>query len=225
MRDGIRPAFHEFSAPLEGKEVPFFYLDSADPVGFVTIATGCLVDPVSTALGLPMVKRDGTRATRVEIAAAWHLVKSRQDLKKHGGMIYGSLAGNELRLARGAARELADKRLTALDAELSKLFPDFQEWCADAQLFALSWGWAVGPHSRYPRMIAALKAWDFATAANECDINPKRGTIIKRNAENRILLRNAVQVEARGLDPSVLWWPVDLSAEAPTVTELPDDVA
>ena len=206
MREVVRSAFHEFSAPLEGRELTFMYLDSADPVGFVTTATGCLIDPVSMAVGHPWQHPDGRLATPAEIIACWSLVKARQDLRRHGGMVFERLAGNVLRLSPEAARNLVDKRLTWFDAELSRVFPDYANWPACAQLFALSWSWAVGVHARYPRMIAALNSGDFLTAAEECTINPQRGTIVKRNAANRILLRNAERVQSYKLDPSTLNW-------------------
>ncbi len=206
MREVVRSAFHDFSEPLEGREVPFMYCDSADPVGYVTIATGCLIDPVSMAVGLPFVHPDGRAATHSEIVACWSLVKERQDLRKHGGMVYGGLKGNALRLTPEAARNLVDKRLTWVDAELGRKFPDWEDWPACAQLALISWAWAVGVHSRYPKMVEALHARDFMTASEECTINPQRGTIRVRNQRNIMLLRNADRVQAYKLDPDLLNW-------------------
>ncbi len=227
MREAVRSAFHEFSAPLEGKELTFMYLDSADPEGFVTTATGCLIDPVSMALGHPWQHPDGRAATQAEVVACWSLVKARQDLRKHGGMVYRGLSGNSLRLTPEAARNLVDKRLTWFDAALSKVFPDYESWPACAQLFALSWGWAVGVHAKYPRMIALLNAGDFAGASTECTINPQRGTIVTRNARNRMLLLNAARVQAYHLDPETLNWTsligVSDAETLPDLSTLADD--
>ncbi len=221
MREVVRPAFHVFSADLEGQEIPFMYLDSVGldksgnedgtgRKGLVTIATGCLIDPVSMATGLPFVRPDGGLATMAEIVACWERVKDRQDLRKHGGMIYGGLAGNTLRLTAGATRNLVDKRLAWFDAELEALFPDWAEWPACAQLFGLSWAWAVGVHAKYPKMIALLRNRDFAGAAWECTVTPNRGTIATRNERNRALLHNADRVQAYHLDYDLLTWDVVL---------------
>jgi len=222
MRDVVRKVFHEFSAPLEGADICHMYLDSADPAGFVTIATGCLIDPLPMALGLPFVHPSGRPATRGEIAACWALVKERQDLRKHGGMIFGDLPGNTLRLTAANARNLVDKRLTWFDAELGKMFAEWSDWPAAAQLFALSWAWAVGVHSAYPRMFDALRDRDFLAASSECTINPQRGTIVTRNERNRILLRNSARIDAFHMDPDTIDWTRVIGlAEEDTVREFP----
>ncbi len=206
MRASVFAAFHGFSGDLEGADIPFMYLDSADPVGFVTIATGCLLDPVSMAISLPFVHPGGKAASKAEIVACWQLVKSRQDLRKHGGMIYGGLAGNTLRLPLDAIRSLIDRKLLWFEGDLRKVFPAWDDWNACAQMFGISWAWAVGSRARYPKMIALLNAGDFDGAADECTINPQRGTIVTRNARNRMLLRNAQRVRDLGLDPDYLNW-------------------
>lgn len=213
MREAVREAFHVFSEPLEGR-VTFMYLDSAEPVGFVTIGVGNLIDPAGAALGLPFVRPDGTPATRAEIFTAWALVKGRQDLKRHGGMVFGGLAGNTLRLTPDAIDRLVERKLDDVDRQLAAKFCDWPSWCCDAQLALLSWAWAVGANAKYPAMIAALRAGLFKDAADECVINPKRGTIVTRNARNRVLLRNAGVVLGARLDPTVLHWPADLDPEA-----------
>ena len=228
MRDVVRARFHDFSADLEGRELTFMYLDSAEPLGLVTTATGCLIDPLSMAIGLPWMRRDGTPASPSEVTACWLLVKGREDLKKHGGGIYAGLAGNTLRLTPEGARNLVDKRLTWFDMTLAGMFADWNEWPAMAQLFALSWAWAVGASAKYPRMLAHLRAGDFASAALECTINPQRGTIITRNKRNRILLGNAQRTRDLHLDPDVIDWVNDWEAQAreladktPTLSEFP----
>ncbi len=238
MRAVVRAAVHEFSADLEGRELPFMYLDSkgldshgnpdgTGDEGLVTIATGCLVDPVSMAVGLPFVHRDdGLPATRSEIVACWSLVKGRQDLRRHGGMIYERLAGNTLRLTPEATRNLVDKRITWVEVELAKLFPDWEDWPACAQLFGISWAWAVGAGAKYPKMIAALRARDFMTASEECVINPRRGTIEVRNQRNVMLLRNADRVQAYQLDPDIINWTELVGvADAVTLPELPQTIS
>ncbi len=224
MRPAVLAAFHSFSTPLEGR-CPFLYLDSADP-GLVTVGVGNLVEPVGVAMALPFVRPDGSAATRTEIFTSWQVVKGRQDLRKHGGMVYGGLKGNELRLTSEAIDALVASKLDAVDRQLAAKFDDWEHWPADAQLALLSWAWAVGAVAKYPNMVAALRMGDFVEASKECTINPQRGTIIERNARNRTLLRNAGYVMAAKLNPEALYWPQELAAidqaTVDTEPELPD---
>ncbi len=115
-----------------------------------------------------------------------------------------------------------DWKLQSVDAQLGKLFPMYPEWNACAQLFALSWAWAVGAASPYPRMIAALRAGNFLEASGECTITPNRGTIVTRNKRNRVLLANAQRIQDYALNPDQLEWfnLVDVG-DTPTLPELP----
>ena len=70
MRDIVRRSFVAFSGPLEGV-IPYMY---ADVRGLVTTAIGILIDPMSYALALPWVRRDGSPATPGEIVEDWHRV-------------------------------------------------------------------------------------------------------------------------------------------------------
>lgn len=218
MRPAVLAAFHDFSRPLEGR-VPFMYLDNADPEGLVTVGVGNLIDPISEAVRLPFVHADGRRASTADIVADWQRVKARQDLKRYGGMVFRNVA--RLRLQEHAIDRLVNTKLSSFDAQLAQLFPDWDTWCCDTQLALLSWAWAVGAGAKYPRMIAHLRARDFAAAATECTINPQRGTIVTRNLHNRVLLSNAAVVESEGLDPDVLYWPRALQDERATEPELP----
>lgn len=209
MKPSVHAALPGFSKPLEGR-VPFMYLDSREPRGLVTIGVGNLC-PLAFAILLPFrSKVDGHVATRAEITAEWTKVESRQDLKDQGGVIYATIT--DLRIAPEAIDAMVERKLQETVTTLRGMFPAWDDWPADAQLFAISWAWAVGPHSPYPRMIAALRARDFESAADECTINPQRGTLILRNERNLVLLRNAARVDAIKLDPEELHWPKNLAA-------------
>lgn len=211
MWQSVVDTFHKFSEDLEGR-CAFLYLDSAEPVGLVTIGVGNLVDPLSMALSLPLVHpEDGRPATQAEITAAWLNVKGRQDLKRHGGGVFRHVT--TIRLTQEGLDRLVMSKLASVDAQLAEMYPDWESWPSDAQLFRISHAWACGAHAKYPKMHAALLARDFDTAALECTINPQRGTIIERNRRNRTLLRNATRVDRMHLDPSVLMWPMDMYAE------------
>lgn len=209
-RAAVRSAFLGWSRPLEGR-VPFLYLDNADPPGpYVTIAEGNLVDPISTALDLPLMHPDGRPATRAEIAAAWATVKARTDLAPRGGGSFHSVT--DLRLTEESIDRIVMAKFDQVDAQLAKKFDDWDAWCCDGQLALFSWAWACGANAKYPKMIALLRAGDFEGAAAECTINPNKGTIILRNERNRVLLRNAARVVGMHLDPDVLHWPSNLAA-------------
>lgn len=218
MRPAVHAVWHPWSEPLEGR-VPFMYLDTHEPRGLVTVGVGNLL-PMSEAVRYPFVHPDGRRATAAEIAAAWRAVDARQDLKNHGGMVFRNVT--TLRLTSESIDRIVEAKLRSVDAQLAKLFPAWDEWPADAQLALLSWAWAAGAAAKYPKMIAFLRAREFALAATECTLNPQRGTIIERNRRNRILLGNAQRVVADGLDPSILYYPKVLTEEPATEPELDD---
>ncbi len=171
---------------------------------------------------LPFTWPDGRRASRQEITAAWLKVDGHQELRKQGGMVFGKLPGNEIRISKEAIGELVHAKFLETDRTLGHMFPDFGDWPACAQLALFSWAWAVGPNSHYPKMHAALHDRDFLRASEECIVNPRRGTIETRNERNILLLQNADRVQAYKLDPSFLSW-TDLVGvgEVPTQPELP----
>ncbi|AKU93362.1 hypothetical protein AKJ09_11508 [Labilithrix luteola] len=209
MKASVLAAFLKFTAPLEGR-VPWMYLDDASPRGLVTCGVGNLCS-LSFALTLPWTV-DGRRATRAEIEAAWRAVDAAQARKHQGGGNHGDLT--RLRLSDTDIDAMVMAKVRGNEAELCKVFPAFSSWPADAQLFACSWAWAVGPHGRYPKMIALLNKGDFEGARKEATINPQRGTIVLRNKRNLQLLRNAAIVQEQGLDFEVLHWPEALERAA-----------
>lgn len=212
MREIVRKNFVAFTKPLEGV-VPFLYLDVKC---LVTIAIGNLVDPIEHALALPLDHPDGRRATRDEIAVAWAKVKARKDLAWKGGMAYASVTS--LRLSPMNVEQVVFGKLDDIDRRLALRFPAYPTWPADAQLGVLSLSWACGPAFHFPRFEAACRALDFDTAAAECKIANEQGTIRTRNAANRTLFRNAAHVRRAMLDPSTLYYPVDLRERADEVT-------
>lgn len=201
MKASVRAAFWTFSEPLEGY-VPTFYRDVLD---LVTIGVGNLVDPIHIALTLPMRRADGSPATRAEIEAEWHRIKSAPDLGKLGWRAAARIA--TLHLTREDVERLVLAKLDENEVHLHRRFPGWDDMPADAQLALCSWAWAVGPHSAYPRMVAACNREDYDAAALECTITPPHGTIPKRNARNRHLFANAANVVRYDLDREFLYWP------------------
>lgn len=209
MKAAAHAGWHEFSTDLEGR-VPYLYLDSADPEGFVTVGVGNYVEPMTEAMKLPFRHADGRLASPAEIAVVWQRVKNMQVLRHRS---LSQRSDRSLTLTDEDIDRLVDTRIRGNEVILRGFFPAWDEWPADAQLAIMSWCWAVGPHSRYPRMFARLREGDFEGAAAECTINPQRGSIVTRNERNRVCLVNAARVVQHGLDPEMLFWPRPLAAE------------
>ena len=238
MRPSVAAGFEEFSADLEGERIPWPYLDSKDdkdprtPLdGLVTVGTGNLIDPVSLSMGLPWrlvadrAKRAATEAdpmaTRGEIHQWWTAVKVAQHRKQQGGGRHYDLS--PLRLTKEAVIELVHRKLHEVDRQLATMFAGWATWPADAQLSLISWAWAVGAHAEYPKMVALLRAGNFAGAAEEIRVTDghggEPGTYVLRNMRNRRLLINASNVIAAGMDPEPLRWPSPLLAPVVVVVD------
>lgn len=215
MRPSVRAAWFGFNAPFEGV-VPYLY---ADVRGLVTVGVGNLVDPVQYACQLPFRRPDGTLATRDEIVADFHAVKSDPSMAKLGHRAAAKVT--KLRLLEEDIRQLVDRKLTQMDAHLSARWRAYRDWNADAQLAVLSMAWALGPGFHFPIFEAFIKAGEFLLASEECKISEAGNPGVRpRNLANRTLLRNAAMVHSDLIDPDELYWPRDLHAEAETDPEL-----
>lgn len=204
--DGIWPsvaaAFAPFSVPLEGS-VPWLYLDVR---GLVTTAIGVLVDPVERALALPLVRPDGSPATREEIAAAWSLVKLRPELARQGHLAAERVTS--LRLTPDGIESVTLAKLRTHVAALVQRFPELPTWPAPAQLAVLSLAWACGTSFSFPRLEAHLRTGAFSAAVGEVDIRSEGNPgVVPRNTANRKLLLEAAEACRVGRDPSVLLYP------------------
>ena len=219
MRSAVRERFVEFSRPLEGV-VPWMYLDV---LGLVTTAIGNLIDPVSTAVGLPFVVRaTGAPATPSAISAEWWRVKNDASLARLGHRAAERITS--LRLTDDGIAIVVGRRLAEMDRHLADRFASWEDWPACAQLATLSLAWACGPAFRFPLLEAALRSGDYAVAAEHCAIRSEGNPGVKpRNALNSVLYRNAARVRDYHLDPDTIDWTYDLSvSDVPTVPALPD---
>jgi len=205
LRASVRAEFVRFSERFEGR-ISHLY---ADCLGLVTIAAGALVDPVEMALTLPLVHNaDGLPATREEIRAEWQRVKTTPDLARLGHTAAAKVC--RLHLTPADLDALTYARLDAAVAGLARGLPSFGALPADAQLALLSMAWAVGTSGvldGYPRMMAAIRAGDFATAAAECTIREVDNLgVVPRNRADRLLFLAAAWVADTGADPEPLRW-------------------
>ncbi|HYE94276.1 MAG TPA: hypothetical protein VEA38_24805 [Terriglobales bacterium] len=198
-----------FTAAFEGV-CPYLYLDN---IGLVTTGIGNLVDPIEHALTLPFYRPDGSLATPSEIAAAWRAVKARTDLAMRGGTVFARVTA--LRLTPEGIQRLVVGKLAEMNGHLvTRLGKAYTDAPADGQLALLSMAWAAGPYFPYPRLIAAVKAGDWETASEECELRAAvvNASLRERNRANRVLFRNAGRVIGGNLDPEQLYWPQDLAA-------------
>lgn len=212
MRPAVLPGFMKLTAAFEGgQQTNHMYLDV---LGLVTTAFGVLIDPVSAALACPWVRPDGSPATPAEITAAWSRVKAQQNMKLRGGMAFRPLTN--LRLTEEGVQQVVGRKLQGAESAMRRRFPVWDDLAADAQLFALSMCWAIGPAwpSKFPRCAEAFERGDFLAAAEEAHISTEGNPGIKpRNAANRVLLHNASVVASGKLLPDRLWWPRDIFEE------------
>lgn len=188
MRPEARAAFLPFTIPLEGA-VHWMYLDVKS---LVTTGIGNLIDTPADALSLPWQNQDGTPASRMQIAAEWSYVKSRQDLKLHGGMAYGAIT--RLRLDDAGVDAVVGRTLDRMDHQLAARFPTYEQWPWQAQLATLSMAWACGPAFHFPALATALNAQDFVEASKQCHIQEAGNPgVIPRNKGNVALYLQAAE--------------------------------
>lgn len=226
MKASVREAFHSFSVDLEGVVTHLY----ADALGLITTGMGNLVNTLPEVLALHWKRPDGTDATRDEVVAAFASVRAHADQDKlKGGGYFARYT--TIRLDLEDVHKLVERKLESNWLLLLRRFPETDEWPADAQLFLCSWAWAVGPAAGYPKMSAYLRQKDFDAAAEECTITANGkvfGTLVTRNARNKVLLQNAARVLSHHLDEEKVWWPEDLTKtilEAETQPQLENPVS
>ena len=220
MRAIVATRWRAFNTPLEGV-VSFMYQDVK---GLITIGMGNLIDPISTALGLPFKKRNkpgvtnpGALATRAEIEAEWNLIKSKSELAKKGHRACDPLCTLELDDAAIDALILSRLQQNERILKGQKAFAKFDDWPADAQLALLSMAWAMGAGfaSGWPKFRAACEKLDFDEAAENCKMSEAGNPGVRpRNAANRQLFKNGAAVLAGESDgyysKDILYFPTVL---------------
>ncbi len=207
MRPSVRAAFLKFSEPFEGA-VCHMYLDIK---GHVSVGIGNLIEPIQLGWSYPWRRKDGSLASQSEYIAEWNIINSKPELAKDGWTAATRYCN--LHLSVEDVATLCYAKMDSNEVHLKHRIPEFDALPADAQLMLHSWAWAVGPAAKYPQMIRLINAKAYGAAANECDINPKVGTIILRNAANRQLLLNAKEVRDHNLDYDTLFYPASTHAD------------
>lgn len=200
MRASVRKALPIFNEPFEGT-VYHMYLDMK---GLVTVGQGNLIEPIQLGWSYPWRRKDGSLASQSEYIAEWNIINSKPELAKDGWTAATRYCN--LHLSKEDVESLCYEKMDSNEVFLKQRIPEFDALPADAQLMLHSWAWAVGPMAKYPQMIRLINAKAFGAAANECDINPKVGTIILRNAANRQCLLNAAWARDNGADYDHLFY-------------------
>lgn len=185
MRKAVLDIFPAFSDALEG-HVEHMYLDI---LGLVTVGRGCLIEPISLALGLPWVHRsDNTPATRQEVEAEWNLINGTPRLAKMHYDYAGKLC--KLKLTQEGIDQLMARRLTVFEDYLKKKFPEWDSWPADAQLGAMSMAWAMGAGyvDKFKNFVNAANEHKWIVAADCCKMREDGNAgLIPRNKANKLL--------------------------------------
>ncbi len=196
MRDIVRSSFVEFSSALEGV-VTWMYQDIK---GLVTVAIGNLIDPVEYATALPFVwKVSQGEASKGDIASEWQRVKKDGSLARLGYRAAEHITS--LRLTPAGISLVVSRKLESNDRALRARFEEIDSWPACAQLATHSMAWACGPAFQFPRLEAALRAQDWATAAIECKMRETGNPgLAPRNVANKILYMNASRIDPDALD-------------------------
>lgn len=206
MKTVVTERFLEFTEPLEGG-ISCLY---ADIRGKVTIAYGNLCDTPSEVAALLLVRADGTFATTAEKVGAWQTIHSDPNAAKQGWRYSAKLSS--LRLTREGMAMLAMRRLEDNDRVLLARLPEWESYPACCQMALHSWAWACGPNGHWPRLFEAVRQRDFQAASVEIHINEitpeglRNAGLVPRNVANRILMVNAMRIEAYHLDPDLLNW-------------------
>lgn len=204
MKTSVINIFAEFSTSFEGY-VPHMYLDIK---GLVTIGIGNLIDPMSSALGLPFVRKDnGQPATTNDIILEWRKMKLNKQLAQQGYRAAAKIA--TLELTKDGIANLVRNKMFDFETYIERhTLPEFDTFPADAQLAIMSMAWAMGPafFPKFPAFTKACKQKEWSTAAEHCYINSKNNPgLIPRNKANRKLFLAAAYVQYENLNPENLY--------------------
>lgn len=207
MNPSVEAVWMPFNSDLEG----VFRSPYLDINGDVTVAIGCLCDPLHRALTLPW-KIEGRPATQEEIARDWQALKSRPNLAEWRADKQAVLTS--IRLDDDDVTALVRRRLQAnYDYLRTHLMPRIDSFPADAQLGILSVAWGIGAafdRARPPRpqLVLACNAEDWVAAKVHARLRESRNPgVVLRNRRQELCFDNAATIREHGLNPQWLWYP------------------
>lgn len=209
MRDSARAAFRPLSERLEGV-VRWPYCDVRR---LLTVAVGCILEPRALALSLPW-QIDGRRATDAEVRADLQAVKDSAGTWEKPWTAKRQESLSRIRLTDVGVDQLVDKRLEAnVHWFRTKLFPEWDEYSADAQLAMMLTAWGIGAafdraSPPRPGLVAAIRERDWLSAKTHAHLSEVNNSgVIERNRAIERCFDNAATVADHDLDPSILHWP------------------
>lgn len=211
MRQSVLETFPGFTRDLEGA-CSWLYLDK---LGIPTTAYGNALFSTAAMCALPWRHSDGAFASRDEMIAEYSAILNLKDKRNPYGVLWTDCGGGafqaltRLHLDGEGVAALVRSTIAKDDLYLQKKFPDYETWPACAQLAVHSLEWACGDAYSFPKMDAALRDRDFATAALQIEMTKEHNPgndLTRRNEANRILMLNAQRVDAYHLDPDLLNW-------------------
>lgn len=161
----VRAAWDAFNGPLEGPDINTLYDDIK---GLPTVATGILVDSITSMQSMAWLRSDGSRATPEEESAEWSRVRAMRPALVWSA--YRSPTG--LHLAPDEIQRIVTARLDADVEELARVFSDFATWPWQAQAATCSMAWALGAgfSSSWPHWTMAALAQHWDECAANCEI-------------------------------------------------------
>lgn len=221
MRDAARTAFRPLSEKLEGV-VRWPYCDVRR---LLTVAVGCILEPRALALSLPW-QINGRRATDAEVRADLQAVHDSANAWEKPWTAKRQESLSRIRLTDEGVDGLVGRRLDAnVDWFRTKLFPEWDDYSADAQLAMMLTAWGIGAafdraSPPRPGLVAAIRERDWLSAKAHAHLSEAYNSgVIERNRAIERCFDNAATVAMHGLDPSVLHWPafvlppVDITSE------------
>ncbi len=189
MRESVKQGFLPFATRFDPL-VSWMYLNRA---GNVVTALGCSLEPITLALELPWVLRDGKQpAEENHIAGDWLRIKRNRILAHKGPT--GSAPYTNVELTQEGIERLVIKRLYELEQRFADAgFVDFDDWPADVQLAGLSMAWLDADlFEHFPKWSKAMKQGAWRLGAKECFFRTTHHhELVGRNWAHRKLLLSA----------------------------------
>lgn len=168
----------------EGR-IPHLYLDS---LGLVTCAVGHLLSSADAMAAIPMVLPNGEEASLEQKKVEWKLVKSLEPNKLPSYYAQRTT----LRMTDRVMNSLQDSDLESFHAGLRHELADFDQLPIPVQEALLDMTFQLGAGGlvrKFPKLIAAVKARDWAACAADCH---RAGIQEWRNNATAVLFKQAV---------------------------------
>jgi hypothetical protein len=201
MYPSVGPVLRSFLGQYEGV-IDYMYADTATPAR-ITTGIGNVIDSVARAQSYhwQLDANPSQQASAAQVGANWRAVAAHRSEGNQGARHFRQF--NTIHLSPEAIEQMFTRAATQCDRELSRIFPEYNTFPADAQLGMLVHAWALGTHklnSVWPHYRDACRARDWERAGQECIWRQLRINTEHARGRREALLRmfhNAAEVEAR----------------------------